>query len=721
MSGRPRLKSTSGSIVVARRLLVLATLLCLPAAEAQRPSAGFASLGESIGLSGIEVSGEGPRARIYLGGRERSPFAGPFFRDRYWLALELGGDTPFVQVRHVSEFLPQGIVRLALGSLRCAGCRDLAVALADGAVIVYDEATGAEVRRYVVPAGLEGMALADLDRDGIDEVLLAETGRLRVYGADGVERWSLAGVGGRSVAVGQMDSDAGLEIALGDGSVVDADTRTVQWAWPHGTVDLPAVVDLDGDGRAELVGGERLSNEGVWAYDVETGAARWHLPVPDQLFAIALADLDGTVAGTPSHLIVARHHTLEAYRLRDLELDWTHSWSPSTPGPTTVAVANVDRDPALEVIWGSGIVSSGSDHLYVLDSRSLELQLRSEHFDGPFAGPLAGDLDGDGRDEIVAASWSSESGYSGGRVVVLSARDLSQRAISPADATAGNVLFMSDLEVADADADGRDEVYAAHDLGYRATVTVYEWANGGLELTRTLTDEAGSLFVSVDVADIDQDGRLELICARGKGAGPVGEEGLFLAVYDLENFTLEWVSPRLGTYYSTEVPQVRIGDVDGDLEPEIVLVARRTGDAWIFDGDGGFSVLPGIFTAVEIVEPSLAGGAPRLLLGDENGNVNVFQYEEGAYVLQYAHFVIPARVDGLTWGPNGRLWAAGAGELSRLRVTPRQATLEWTSPIYGWTLGNRVLFQGPGAKRIVTSGTYGVHRLTVGGDASSRH
>ena len=138
--------------------------------------------------------------------------------------------------------------------------------------------------------------------------------------------------------------------------------------------------------------------------------------------------------------------------------------------------------------------------------------------------------------------------------------------------------------VADLDRDGTLELvaggFSAVSDGRRSTVLVYrqrgaEWApiaEGGWD------GGPGSLIRNVQVADVDGDGRLEVVALGRAGAGPFAAKAR-LAILGLDGTRLatraeqEWSS---GDY--THGYGLAVGDLDGDRRPEIV-----TGG---FQGDG---------------------------------------------------------------------------------------------------------------------------------------
>jgi hypothetical protein len=652
------------------------------------PVLGYAAFGSGIGFSGIVVDDASGRTEVYLGGSTTT-----FGSGNYWYSLAYQADTGEYVQTHVSPYYQAGIRRIKVADVVGDALREIVVALDDGRILIQKASSKLPIAQIITPAGLRGLDIADLDGDGHNELVVSTADHLFVYAGDGTLEWDLANAGGEDVRVGQFDADPALEIAVTSGQIVDAVTHAVQWSWPAGFGVKLEAADIDGDGMQELIAAEQWSF--VWAYDVDRKLPKWSISTPQDIGAIRLANVDSDPA---LELLVGdgQWGQVRAYDTVTRLVDGTIA-NPEH-GVTNITFADVNGDGVSEVLWGAGATSTGPDHLYVADWSTHTIAWQSLDLVGPFLGPLRGDLDGDGRAEIVLASSESDSGYAGGRILVFDDLFRLRGVSSP---VGGNLSLtgIHDLQLADVDADGKPEILVAADRLYDGLIEVYDY-DAGFHLSWTNASlPVGAPFHSVAAADVDNDGTVEIV--GGGGREHTGAAGVFVYVYDYATASEEWHSLQMGSFWDA-VSGLTLADVNRDGVREIVGMVKG-GDLYVFDGGSKElqAILPGQFTTVQTLD---GPGGPLLMLGDQNGQLVFAGYFGGDYRVLSRTRVAADPIDGLTLGSDRTaLWVGSGGRLRLLT----SAGVVWTSPSYGQVFGVHADFW-PGQPLVLSAGSYGL-------------
>jgi hypothetical protein len=280
------------------------------------------------------------------------------------------------------------------------------------------------------------ITLADLDDDGIDEIIATSlpTPRLYVFRGDGSisgTTWpiDLGEPGIRHVAVADLDSDADKELVVGVGGHGDVrDYHAIHAyhhdggmvaGWPY-TFDEPSwcgvvVGDVSGNGLPD-VAFTTLADE-VYALDALGDLLRpaWPVELPESwgYTSIALGDLNADGA---LEILVAGSNSAHIYAL-----DYTGSMLPGWPAVVDQqaaslnpyinqihAVGDVDGDGLPEVVVGTlmGPYIFNQDGTRLPGAAPLRTNTSSLRCDYPGAASLS-DVDGDDDVELVIAM----SGY----------------------------------------------------------------------------------------------------------------------------------------------------------------------------------------------------------------------------------------------------------------------------------------------------------------------
>ncbi|MGB3343054.1 MAG: FG-GAP-like repeat-containing protein [Aequorivita sp.] len=175
-----------------------------------------------------------------------------------------------------------------------------------------------------------GVTLADLNNDGIDEILYGIDKKLFILNGDGsifLEK-SVSGTIILPPTVADLDGDGNLEIAFNTGGSPNAgrvylldNTGNDLPGWPlnfenHWMINAPAAADVDGDGILDIVTGERVSSDlgRVHAVKMDGSPINSNWPVEINAtpgFTPSIGDVNGD--GTPNVVIAASKGTMYVF------------------------------------------------------------------------------------------------------------------------------------------------------------------------------------------------------------------------------------------------------------------------------------------------------------------------------------------------------------------------------------------------------------------------
>jgi len=362
-----------------------------------------------------------------------------------------------------------------------------------------------------------GPTLVDLDNDGKLEVIVGvkadqspnlTPGKVFIWRADGtpLPGWPVETLGAvyGGASVGDIDGDGQPEIVAGDfhqegdvtyggrvyawnldGSVVPGFKDGVVVS---GTIFFPpALVDIDGDGKMEIValtysGGENihvLRGDGSTAWVVSAGGNAYSSP--------AIADVDGN---SVLDIVVLTAGYLGALAAKDGSEIWSVSAENETGAGGTnwssPAVGDLDGDGRPEITFS---YSYGTKAF----SNTGELKWRTPEADD-ITSPALGDINKDGFTDVVVCVQ--------GKLMALSGPD-------------GRILWSTQFTdagsrnspvLADVNGDGRLEAIA---LGSNDVVGIIA-SDGTIAATLRATPAGGGNRAAPAVGDVDGDGRLEV-------------------------------------------------------------------------------------------------------------------------------------------------------------------------------------------------------------------
>lgn len=365
-----------------------------------------------------------------------------------------------------------------------------------------------------------GLTLADLDGDGVDELLIGLNTKFVAIKGDGslLFEKTMPGPVLYPPAVADLDNDGNLEIVINYGfstlqngiTVLDHLGETMDgWPKAFGTTlvnNAPTVSDLDDDGTYEIITAQRASGTSalIHVYNVDGTYFNENWPydiLSVSCFTPSVGDIDND--GT-KEIIVAGYNTgLHAIRPDG-------SLSPGFP------VAN------------AGVAYS-------------------------YQSPILVDLDGDGDLEIVGANHGDNSAY------YVREHDGNYRTGWP---KAVSSWTYAPPTVADVDGDGEYEIFAGHPNFQDGAPlpTIHGFNPDATNQENFPINKVGGNEGVITIADINNDGVMELIF----GSNITDSEGYgFLHAYsvdgsgEIDGFPLR---PRGFTYLNGAV----IGDINND-------------------------------------------------------------------------------------------------------------------------------------------------------------
>ena len=421
------------------------------------------------------------------------------------------------------------------------------------------------------PVSFSPVTLADLNKDGRLDVLVGTSdgkvfaitykqsaGQLSIL-------WShdLANdLGGptsirAAVSVGDLDNNGEVEVVVAAGDVgnyqggvvaLNGSTGSTRWTFKtldfisttggtgpdgfsDGVVSTPALGDLNGDGKLEVVFGCWDFN--IYVLDSEGKKAfGWPKFMRDTIWSSpAIADIDNDglnefIFGIDTHLEGTPFNTPDGGGLYVYHLDGTllPSW-PKFIGQTiysSPAVGDLDGDGQLEIVHGTGDFYNNpidGNKVYVWSSSGA---LRWTGTTGGYVreSPALADLNGDGKPDVIAAAKDF-------KVYAWKNDGTPIWQVAPTNVQGTNTGLVGGLPVAaDYNNDGSPDVFI--NVGWDSTVLL---GGTGAQLTANSFPNnpkpgyQGGYTTAVNapaIGDITGDGKLDLVLAAADNSGKVG-------------------------------------------------------------------------------------------------------------------------------------------------------------------------------------------------------
>ena len=435
------------------------------------------------------------------------------------------------------------------------------------------------------------------------------------------------GDGKPDLILANYDNPPSISVLLGNGSggftaAPGSPISTGNSTYPHGL----AVGDVNGDGKPDIVTANYYGNVSVLLGNgsggftpapgspVSTGAPNY-----PRAFSVALGDINGD--GKLDAVVANYNSSTVSVLLGNGNGTFTPaSGSPISLGgsqPRSVALADLNGDGKLDIVTAD----EGSNNISVL------LGNGNGTFAAPVLVPTGGsgprsvvvaDVNGDGKPDLVVGNYNS------GNVSVQlgnGSGGFTAAANSPF-ATAGSSV--SSVAVADVNGDGKPDIIASNYSSGTVSVLVGNGA-GNFTLTTDTPVSTGSHAYSVAVADVNGDGRPDIITANRYNYN------VSVLLNDATPTGTGFFAPASASPTATGAAPhgVAVADLNGDGKPDIVTANQGANNVSVLlsNGSGGFTAAPGSPVAtggtapVAVVAADVnADGKPDLIVANSTSN-----------------------------------------------------------------------------------------------------
>ena len=542
------------------------------------------------GFSALDVDGDG-RAELFAVPRDRN----------YW--YELRRDGLFRQTW--TSFIEETTF-VALDSIGTpSGAR---IALLDRVSLrIFDASSKVALLRIVTATTSSAdVALGDLDSNGVLDAVVCDADTLYRYElATGSQTGVRHGFGCSDVAIGQIDTDPQLEIAIAGnqtgGYVLDGLTLAVEWGDLEGFGERIALGDLDGDGRDEILAASDFDYD-ARALDPETDTELWRVSRDSNPSAFLVADLDPSPGSEA--IVKSVYSDISVLVGATGALIRTHPFQASSV--SQFAAADTDGDGDLELLWGADACCYSSS-LWVLEGGSNVVSKAADDTNSLVGGFAVGEF-GDGLAKEVAVATPAGSYQMPDQVVILDMTQGREIRRSELDAEA-SVEGITALAAIQLDGDPELEICTGSSYG-NGSVTCVD----GLNFAEEWSGGTYGYVHSLQTAELDADPSPELLVAN-YGPAIEAREG--------ESGWLKWRTPALATNLE-QMSQVLAIDVDGGGLDEVVgrmsYFYYLGGDLALFSGATGELLSgPWNLSALAMAKPALAANPPirvYVALGD---------------------------------------------------------------------------------------------------------
>lgn len=434
------------------------------------------------------------------------------------------------------------IVQLLSDDVNGDGNPDIIVITQSNISIISNLAEPATIVFESPDSEIVAAAIENIDDDENLEIAVLYASKVEVYD---LGNWSLEfenslSGSAKSVLIGNVDNDSASEVIIDTGYVIDGATGINEWYLTGGFGSKIAVGDIDNNGVDEIIGTSGWANPKL--YNAILKSELWEI-VNDHICTLNIKNIDDD----PQEEILVGNcqwGDVIAYDGSTGSAVQEYLWDTIEHASISVTAADPDGDGNIELIWGSGITSSGEDVLVIGE---IAPSVSTYHNTNPSQ-----------LDYFTAAGWanispesskaiflapSTDSGYDGQRIIEI---DIDGN-MSIGDEISSNWDNAKYSKVVDYDLDGFDDIFMATAVTYNGEFQVRQLIDNTLEYGGNGGDYNDNIGV-VESYLVNGDAYEDAIIANGSK----------VQVIDVFNQSIIWDSPSF-THSVRDVAAIKNG------------------------------------------------------------------------------------------------------------------------------------------------------------------
>jgi len=314
--------------------------------------------------------------------------------------------------------------------------------------------------------------------------------------------FSLEGDSPIEIAVANIDSDTSLELILSNGEIFDIQSASSQWFNADGFGSNMTTGDVNSDGIEEIISAGGWDSIKVWNANDRSQV----LTIDNQdNCSVATANIDNDPA---DEIIIGDCQWGQVHGYDITDDTYTELWTLPLidHGSAAMVVGDINNDGKEEIVWGTGLSHSGEDILVVASvTPNAEILWHNANKETPSQ-----------FDSYIAAGWanispekeaavyiipSTNSGYGGSWYITMNENG----EVKTNNKSSSNYLQATLAAIGDIDSDNYDELFVFGALNYSPSLNIIE-LESDISKWQVTTEDDSSNYNGLEVTDINNDG-----------------------------------------------------------------------------------------------------------------------------------------------------------------------------------------------------------------------